>query len=135
VTISVDVAERAVVEAVKSILAGVEGTATADHGIEAARQEAERTENELDAAVRAFSALDDVQVAQERLATLRDARDAARDRLDDLQMAAAPTVTLTAEDWDLLTLGERRDLIRAVFERAVVAPGRGNDLVMVEPRS
>ena len=87
----------------------------------------ERTENELDAAVRAFSGLDDVDAARERLAALRDARDAARDRLDELQAAVLPAVTLTADDWDLLTLAERRDLIRAVVDRAVVTPGRGDD--------
>jgi site-specific DNA recombinase len=135
VTISADVAESTVVDAVKRILAGVEGTATSDTGIAAARAEAERAEAELDAAVRAFSGLDDVEATRERLAALRDARDAARDRLDDLQEHVLPAVRLTADDWDILALDERRDLIRAVVDRAVVAPGRGDDRVTVEARS
>jgi site-specific DNA recombinase len=135
VTISADVAENTVIDAVKRILAGVEGTATADTGIAAARADAERAEAELDAAVRAFSGLDDVEATRERLAALRDARDAARDRLDDLQQHVLPAVTLTADDWDVLTLNERRDLIRAVVDRAVVAPGRGDGRVTVEARS
>jgi hypothetical protein len=44
-------------------------------------------------------------------------------------------VTLTADDWDILTLDERRDLIRAVVDRAVVVPGRGDGRVTVEARS
>jgi DNA invertase Pin-like site-specific DNA recombinase len=135
VTISADVAETAVVEAVKQILAGVEGTASSDAGITAAREEAERAGAELDAAVRAFSGLDDVDAARERLAALRDARDAAHDRLDDLQEHVLPTVTLTADDWDILTLEEQRDLIRAVVDRAIVASGRGDSRVSVEARS
>lgn len=135
VTISADVAEATVVEAVKTILSGVQGTASADAGIAAARAEADRAESELDAAVRAFSGLDDVDAARERLASLRDARDNARDRLHELQENVLPVVTLTADDWEVLTLGERRDLIRAVVERAVVAPGRGDDRVTVETRA
>jgi hypothetical protein len=135
VTISADVAENTVIDAVKRILAGLEGTATADTGIAAARADAERAEAQLDAAVRAFSGLDDVEATRERLAALRDARDAARDRLDDLQQHVLPAVTLTADDWDILTLDERRDLIRAVVDRAVVVPGRGDGRVTVEARS
>jgi DNA invertase Pin-like site-specific DNA recombinase len=135
VTISADVAESAVIEAVKEILSGVTGTANADTGFAAARADVERAEDELDAAVRAFTGLDDVDAARERLAALRDARDAARDRLDELQGSVLPAVTLSADDWDLLTLDERRGLIRAVVDRAVIVPGRGGHRVTVEPRA
>jgi DNA invertase Pin-like site-specific DNA recombinase len=134
VTISADVAETTVVEAVKEILRGIAGTASADAAIAAARDDVERCETELDKAVRAFTGLDDVDAARERLAALRDARDEARDRLHDLQASVGPVVTLTADDWDLLTFDERRSLIRAVVERAVVAPGRGDSRIAVEPR-
>jgi site-specific DNA recombinase len=135
VTISADVAENTIVEAVKSILGGMSGTASADDGIASARADAERAEVELDAAVRAFSGLDDVEAARERLAALRDALDIARDRLDELQATVLPAVTLIADDWEILSLSERRDLIRAVIERAVVSPGRGEDRITVEPRA
>jgi site-specific DNA recombinase len=135
VTVSADVAEATVVEAVKQILSGMRGTASADSGLQVARAEVEHTEHELDAAVRAFSRLDNVDAARERLEALRDARDVARDRLDELQAAVLPAVTLTAADWDLLALDEQRDLIRAVVDRAVVAPGRGNDRITVKPRT
>jgi site-specific DNA recombinase len=136
VTISADIAESAVIAAVKEILSGVIGSASADTGIAAARDGVRRAEDELDAAIRAFTGLDDVEAARERLTVLRDARDAARDRLEGLQDSVLPVVTLTADDWDLLTLEERRELIRAVVDRAVVAPGRGGDgRVTVEPRT
>lgn len=134
VTISADVAEQAVVEAVKSFLEGMSGTASTDDGIASARADVELAEDELDAAVRAFSGLDDVEAAQGRLSALRDARDAARDRLDDLRATVAPAVNVTAADWDILTLEEQRGLVRAVIDRAVVAPGRGPDRVTVEAR-
>ena len=82
------------------------------------RAELERAEQELDAAVRAFTGLDDVDAARDRLLELREHRDAARDRLAELQAAAAPAVTVTAGDWDVLTLDEQRALIRAVIDRA-----------------
>jgi hypothetical protein len=65
---------------------------------------------------------------------MRDERDRARDRVDELRAAAVPAVTITASgDWDLLTLDEQRALIRAVVERAEVSPGRGADRVSVQP--
>lgn len=134
VAISAPTAEQVVIDAVKEILQGVQGAASADTGIDQARAELERIENELDAAVRAFTGLDDVDAVRDRLVTLRDERDAARDRLDDLRATVLPAVTLTADDWELLTLSEQRELIRAVVERAEVSPGRGHDRVTVTPR-
>lgn len=134
VAINADIAEQAVVEALKSYLTGTTGTASADTGIAAARADVESAEAQLDAAVRAFSGLDDVEAAGERLRELRDARDAARDRLDELQASVLPSITVTADDWDLMTLAEQRDLIRAVVDQATVSPGRGDDRVTVTPR-
>jgi site-specific DNA recombinase len=134
VTISADLVERLVVDEVKQLLAAVTGKATLAEGTEAAEHDVERCERELEAAVRAFSGLDDVDAARDRLAELREARDRARDRLAELQAASVPAVTVTAGDWDLLTLDEQRALIRAVVERVVVAPGRGVDRVTIEPR-
>lgn len=135
VTISAEVAERTVVDAVKELLAGMTGTASMGEGISEAERKLDACEQELEAAVRAFSVLDDVDVAQERLAALKDARDEARDRLAELQAAAVPAVTISAGNWDDLLLGEQRALIRAVIERADVAPGRGPDRIVVQPRS
>lgn len=134
VTISADIAEQTVVAAVQELLEGVTGTATLDVGIASLQKDLERIEAELAAAVQAFSGLDDVDAVRERLTELRDERDRARDRLDELTATVMPAVTLTARDWDVLTIDERRALIRAVVERAVVSPGRGHDRIRVEPR-
>jgi site-specific DNA recombinase len=134
VTISAEVAERTIVEAVTDLLDGMRGTASLDDGIAEAERTLDACEQELDAAVRAFSGLDDVDAARERLDELKAARDSARDRLDELQAAAVPAVTVSVGDWDDLTLDERRALIRAVVERADVAPGRGSDHISTELR-
>jgi site-specific DNA recombinase len=135
VTISAAIVEEAVVEAVQGLLEDVHGSASPDDGIAEAESELADVEEKLDAAVRAFSGLEDVQSTRERLLELRDARDAAQSRLDDLQAATVPSVTVRAGDWNLLTLEERRALVRAVVERVTIAPGRGPDRITVEPRS
>jgi site-specific DNA recombinase len=132
VTIAAERAERAVVEAVQELLADVHGKASLDDGIADAERELSRCEAELEAAVQAFSGLDDVQAARERLLELRDGREAARERLEELQGAIAPSVIVSAGDWDRLARDERRALIRAVVSEATVAPGRGDDRVGVK---
>jgi DNA invertase Pin-like site-specific DNA recombinase len=136
VTISAEVAERAVVDATRELLAGMAGTASMAEGVTDAERKFAAAEQELDAAVRAFTGLEDVDAARERLAALHEARDQTRDRLAEIQAAAAPAVTITARgDWDLLTLEEQRALITAVIDRATVAPGRGANRITIEPRS
>ena len=134
VTVSADLAEHVVVEEVRRLLKGVRGSASVAGGVEGAERDLDRSEGELDAAVRAFSGLDDVEAARARLLELREARDEARERLARLRAAAQPALTVSASgDWDLLTLGEQRDLIRAVVDRAVVVPGRGAGRITVKP--
>ena len=135
VTISADLAECAVTAAVKELLAGMRGTASVERGAEEAVRDLERCEFELTAAVHAFTGLEDVDAARERLQELRQERDRARDRLDELQAATAPAITVTAGDWNLLTVDEQRALVRAVIDRVDVAPGRDADRVTVHPRS
>jgi site-specific DNA recombinase len=134
VTISAAAAERAVVEAVQEVLAGIEGQASVEGGMEDAAAELARCQDALDAAIRAFEGLEDEQAVRERLQELRAARDEARERHDEL-VAGSAALTVSAGDWDLLTHDERRALIRAVVDRAVVRPGRGPDRITVEPRS
>jgi site-specific DNA recombinase len=134
VTVSATLVERVVVEEIQRLLADVQGGATVADGIGEAERELEAGEQELAAAVRAFSGLEDVEAARDRLLELRDRRDRARDRLAELQAAAAPAVTVTAGDWDLLTLDEQRALIRVVIDRVNVAPGRGRERISVQAR-
>jgi site-specific DNA recombinase len=134
VTISAERVEGAVERAVRKILDGASGSASESLGaeLEEAEQDVERREAELDAAVRAFAGLDDVEAARERLLELREARDAARDRVAELRAASAPASTIEAsEDWELLSLHERRALVRAVLDSVLVAPGRGPDRVTI----
>jgi DNA invertase Pin-like site-specific DNA recombinase len=136
VAISATIVEQVVVDEVREFLAGITGSANIESGVEDAERELDSRERELDAAVRAFEGLDDVDATRERLLALRDARDAARDRVDELRAAVVPTVTVSATgDWDDLTLDEQRSIIRAVVERVSVAPGgRGRDRITVELR-
>lgn len=135
VTISAQLAESVVVDAVKDYLRDAHGSASVDDHAATAERELADVEHELDAAVRAFSALDDVDVARERLAALRDRREAARARVEELRAAQAPALTITAgEHWDDLSRDAQRALIRAVLDRADVAPGRGRDRISVHPR-
>ena len=133
VTISATVIEEAVTDAVQQLLGDLHGSASLDNGISDAEQELARADQALRAAVRAFTGLEDEQSANERLLELRDARDAAHGRVDDLRAATAPSITVRAGDWDLLNLEERRALIRAVIERVDIAPGRGDDRITVKP--
>jgi site-specific DNA recombinase len=134
VTVSADLAERVVVDEVKRLLADVRGKASVEGGVGVAVEELDRRQGELDRAIRAFGGLEDEAAARERLAELREARDEARERLDELERAVVPAVTVSAGDWDLLTLDERRALVRAVVEVATVAPGRGPGRISVEAR-
>jgi site-specific DNA recombinase len=135
VTISAALAEDTVVDAVKRLLAGIKGRASVEGGAAAAADELARRQEALEAAIRAFDGLKDEPAARDRLRQLREERDAARDRHDELVAASAPAITVSAGDWDLLTVDEQRALIRAVVERAAVRPGRGRDRITVEPRS
>jgi DNA invertase Pin-like site-specific DNA recombinase len=135
VTISAEVAERAVADSVRELLEGMRGAASLADLLGDADRDLGRAEQELAAAVYAFDGLDDVEAARERLAELRVRRDRARERRDELR-AAAPAVTISASgEWDDLTLDEQRALIAAVILRADVAPGRGHDRLSIQPRA
>jgi DNA invertase Pin-like site-specific DNA recombinase len=134
VTISAERAEQAVTEAVQDALAGVEGTASIGEGVEAAARALDAAQGALDAAIGAFEAVMDERSARDRLAQLRAERDEAQEHLDRLSAAQAPAVTVTAGDWNDLTLDERRALIRAVVLSVTVAPGRGPDRLTIELR-
>ena len=134
VTISAEVAERTVIEAVQDLLAGIEGRAPVESGAGDAAEEVARAQDALDKAIRSFAGLEDEDAARERLQELRAARDQARERHDELLAASAPAITVSAGDWDYLSLEEQRALIVAVVDRAVVRPGRGADRITVEAR-
>jgi site-specific DNA recombinase len=134
VTVSAELAEQVVTDKVRDLLDGKNGTASVADGVADAERELGLADQDLDAAVRAFTGLDDVEAAQERLRELREDRDRKRDRLAELEAAAAPAVSVSgSSDWDLLTIDEQRALIRALIDRADVAPGKGPDRITVQP--
>ena len=130
-TISAAIAEQVVVEHVRAALADVEGRASAEDGARKAEKDLAATQETLDAAVRAFDGLGDVESARERLGELKAAVDTARDRVDKLG-ATGPVISISAaRDWDRLTMDEQRALIRATIESAIVGPGRGAERLTI----
>ncbi len=124
VTISAEVAEHVVTDAVRQALTDAEGQASVADTARRAERELEQAQVALDAAVRSFAAADlaDEPAAVERLAELRQARDDAQAQLS--RIAPAAMLTLNAsDDWERLSLDERRALIRATVDSATVAPG------------
>lgn len=132
VSISAELVERVVVEAVKEALADVVGRASVEANAREAEHTAESAQEKLDAAIRAFADFKDEPAAQETLIALRDERDEAVELVEQLG-GKRTTVAMTVEDWDSLTLGERRDLIRATIERVDIGPGRGAGRISVQP--
>lgn len=134
VTIGAELVEGAVERAVRTILDGASGSASEDLAaeLEEAEREAERREAKRDAVIRALAELDDLEAARETILELREACDEARERVAELRAATAPASTIEASgDWDLLSLDERRALIRAVLDSVLVGPGRGLDRVTI----
>ncbi len=133
VTISAEIAERVVSDAVRAALADAEGRASVAENAQEAIRALERAQGDLDAALRSFAAagLESEPAAVERLAELRQARDDTQARVDQIGPQAAVTVN-AATDWDKLSLAARRELIRATVESAIVAPsGRGAERITV----
>jgi hypothetical protein len=125
VTISAPMVESLVVDVVRDVLADDEGRASAAENLREAEAERDAAAAARAATVAAFDGLaDDVSAAREKLARLRAAEEEAQARVDRLGGTAADR-TVTVEDWDLLTIEERRSLIRAVVASVEVAPGRG----------
>jgi DNA invertase Pin-like site-specific DNA recombinase len=132
VTISANVAEAAVTDAVRQLVEGMQGTASLD--TDAAALELDGAQAALEAAVEAFDGLDPA-LANRRLRALQEARDAAAEKLRDLRDAGGAVSVATTDD---LTPDEWRALIRVVLERVEVAPADGHgspaDRLTIVPR-
>jgi DNA invertase Pin-like site-specific DNA recombinase len=131
VSIAAGMVEKLVTDAVREHLAGIEGQASAERNVNKAETELERAQEALDGAIRAFTGLETEPAAVERLGELREARDAARERLE--QLGGTRTVRIVSvDDWDDFTLAAKRELIRATVESVTVAPGRGPERVSIQ---
>jgi hypothetical protein len=132
VTISADLAEQVVVDAVRAALANVEGRGSMESNAREAEQALSVAQANLDAALLAFEGFDEEGAARERLLTLKQERDSARERVDRLGGERATLAINANTDWDRLSLDARRQIIRATVDRAVVKPGRGAGRIDVE---
>ncbi|MGO8906614.1 MAG: recombinase family protein [Solirubrobacteraceae bacterium] len=130
VTISAKAVEAVAVERVQEILSHVQGRASARQARQTAESALESAQDALDAAIRTLADFTDEPATRDKLAELRQVRDDARDRLDRLGPAPAD-LTVSADDWHLLSPEARRALIRALIESITVAPGRGTDRVTI----
>lgn len=122
VTISAEIAEQVITDAVHAALRDVEGRASVQASIRDAELALARADEALGAAVEAFTGFEDVADTRRRLTELRAQRDEAQALLDQLGDAGATLSINAADDWDRLTFEERRDLIRATIKVASVAP-------------
>ena len=116
----------------------MKGKASSTNGAQQAAREYERRQAELDRAIEVVldAGLEAEISATEGLARLRQARDDALERYEELQGIDTPTLVIdAAADWDSLSLEGRRGIIKAVLEYALVAPGRGDDRITFEARS
>ena len=131
VTIGAVIAEDVIVEATKSRAREVKGEASAKGDARADAEAAEQAQANLDAAIRAFGGLEDESAAVDRLAELARVRDEAvakANHSNDLTSA----LTIDVDDWDDLSVGGRRALIRATIEQATVSStGKGAGRITV----
>jgi DNA invertase Pin-like site-specific DNA recombinase len=134
VTISAVIAEDVVSSAVRDALSNAEERASMASNAREVTTTLENAQAALDAALRSFVAagLADEPAAVERLAELRQVRDDAEARVDQLGGIHTSVTVNAGRDWGLLTQDERRALIRATVESAIVAPsGRGAGRIAV----
>ena len=128
------IAEQVVTDAVKRALADAEGRATVAENAQEATAALDSAQADLDAALRSLMAtgLESEPAAVERLAELRQRRDDAQLRVDQIGADAARVVAVP-KDWDALTVDEQRALIRATVDSAIVAPsGKGAVRISVQ---
>ena len=136
VTVAADMVEQAVEQETRRLLAGMKGRASARTGAGDAVRAAERAQAELDSTMRTLTGagLENEAAAIERLQELREARDAAAEKAEELAAFDASLIIDADREWGLLNLDERRALIKAVLLSVTVAPGRGLDRLTFEAR-
>lgn len=125
--ISCHLAEDAVVQAVQVALLDHEGRSGVD--VAALTTERDRRVALLDAAIESFSAIDPARTAA-KLADLQAGVDAAEDALAEGRDVAGFTVYGPLA-FEVMSVDEKRELIRAAVESAVVGPGVGKGRVRV----
>lgn len=133
-TISADIADKVVSDRVRQALADKHGEASTDSDVQGAEAHLARTQEALDNAIRTLATMASEPAAVETLEALKSERDTAQERLDDLRSADAALTIGADQDWDVLTLDERRGLVSAVVAEARVRPGRGAERIAITLR-
>jgi DNA invertase Pin-like site-specific DNA recombinase len=127
VNIDAQIADAAVSNYVRSLLADESETRGSGQELVYARAEADTAQANYSRAQRNLALSSDEAETQRILAELKELRDQAGERVARLEQAAraiGDAVTLNAHaQWDDLTLDEQRALVRAVLVRVEVAPG------------
>lgn len=129
VAISAQVLEQLVVAYVKQ--ADAEGHASIDERTDAAEQAYRQSEAKLEQFVSLFDGVGDLQATQAKLAELKAAREQTYERWQTLR-AARGTEGVRAADWNTLSFGARRTLIRSTIREIEVR--RGQTGAFVEDR-
>lgn len=122
VSIAAEVVEQAAVKAVRTWVDGCIATRSLGDSIRAAQAALQVAQDDLDAAIRTLSDFTNEPAAVERLSELQRVRDAARERVEQLGPDPHETVVLLDQDWDTLSLDDRRRCVRAALDRIVVKP-------------
>lgn len=134
--VAAEVAEDVLRDEAIRLSGEVKGRASLANEVEIARLAKVEAEEKLSGAIRTLAGLAGETATREVLDELQAERDRAAAEHDRLVALTTPDRTVaTVADWDRLTLDEKRDVIRAVVERAVVTPGRGAGRVAVEGRT
>jgi site-specific DNA recombinase len=129
--ITASIAEQVVTDRVRAALADVRGRASVEAHVQDAEDRLQRAQDTLSAAIEAFDGWTEPE-AVAKLAELRVERDDAEAHLRQLGNTRTAVTIDGAADWEKLSVEERRALIRATVERAVINEGRGAERVAVE---
>jgi DNA invertase Pin-like site-specific DNA recombinase len=128
--IGAELAEAAVVDAVKAALADAEGRASAKTEAREAAEAADEAQANYRNALAVLKDFGD-EAAVAKLRDLKAEAESARERAERLGGRKAAVTVNAAKDWDRLTLEEQREIVKATVESATVNPGRGRDRVTV----
>jgi DNA invertase Pin-like site-specific DNA recombinase len=128
------VLEEAVIRYLKGLEA--EGHAAVDEELDAAERGFQQSEVALSALIEMLDGLGDLAATQKKLADARAAREAAYEHWQSLRVLNGSD-RVRAADWEILTVNERRALIRARIKWVIVSrsatTAHSPDRIRIEP--
>jgi DNA invertase Pin-like site-specific DNA recombinase len=130
-TISAPLVESVVEQAMPDLLASLKGHASEVEQYEAAKVAMETAQARYDAYTADYDPLEPSDV--ERRHSLRAVRDAARAKVASLEGSASRDFPIGAR-WDDLSFTLKRIGIQRRIERIVIAPGRGEGRITIQPK-